>query len=701
MKKRYFCLVLSFCFLFSSVLNAQNNTANRKTAERCLKLAESCVINNNWNTALSQAELGLSYDETISDLYYIKANAISHIYEKPSKGEILQIIKKSFEYNNWVNYNKNGARILYADLLSDTRQFEESLKILNEEPYIYSADGEFIRIKNNYRIGTSNSIDQARTKLSSARKIYPNDQRFPSLFFTFETLFMNNAERNGITYKIPDLVQKMAENYIVKFPDYSTKDVEMETMASMFSNGERQKRLLKAIGEKNRNNPLFAVAALKAGVITEEKAFNLFFDNSNDVYPLILLEDFASLITDSNLKQNLYDRLNSFDGTLVLDEDLDISNELIVKYYRGRPQTIYYDENNDGILEMLCDCDFGVPVKIVYGNTKSELTYDIYPAVLNVNIVSEQSYYTFLDDDLAYTPFEMLVNPPFKKLGVDFYIPYISKEIVEPDKNLLVQKANSIEIPVEDRPGAKAKYTVYKGIPVLINFYEGNREYAFANLEAGYPFTRYVDYDNDNQFETSEIYDYDEKGEFQSEEDKNLIVKCFGNISLTENLYLKKVEIDKDNDTIIDFYEEYLGNGGKISAWDVDGNGLWDNVYIRYPLTEDNILREENSIFNSTGTSSVIVKNENGIPVKLNYKNKDLDLLKGNQKNYYWIETKGDLESEAAIYGTIGDTFENAVVRVVTYKEKRFSVIRVGDFTFIKQLPPTSYNYDFKEFVNE
>ena len=49
--------------------------------------------------------------------------------------------------------------------------------------FIYSADAEFIRIKNYYRIGTEDSIEQARLKINAARRIYPNDVRFPNIFF--------------------------------------------------------------------------------------------------------------------------------------------------------------------------------------------------------------------------------------------------------------------------------------------------------------------------------------------------------------------------------------------------------------------------------------------------------------------------------------------------------------------------------------
>ena len=78
--------------------------ANRNTAVRCLKLAENCLMGNDNNGALRQAELGLSYDDSISDLIYIKAAALSRKGEL--KANVITVIKEAFDKDNWVGYNK-------------------------------------------------------------------------------------------------------------------------------------------------------------------------------------------------------------------------------------------------------------------------------------------------------------------------------------------------------------------------------------------------------------------------------------------------------------------------------------------------------------------------------------------------------------------------------------------------------------------
>ena len=117
-KKKKFFLIL-FSFLFACVFGqSAYESANKNMAVRCLKLAENCLINGDWNNALRQAELGLSYDETISDLIYIKAAAQIQLNEK--KADVIVLIKKAFDCDNWVNYKKNGARILYDVLVCVT-----------------------------------------------------------------------------------------------------------------------------------------------------------------------------------------------------------------------------------------------------------------------------------------------------------------------------------------------------------------------------------------------------------------------------------------------------------------------------------------------------------------------------------------------------------------------------------------------------
>ena len=678
-------LILSSALVFAqvSVQNKSAAAANRKTAERCLSLSENFMLNSDWQNALAQAELGLSYDNTVSDLLYVKAAARSSLGY--TRAEVISVIEEAFALDNWINYSKNSARILYADMLSDTGLYDESLAVLDMEPLLYSADSEFIRIKNYYRLGTADSIRQARTRLNSSRKIYPKDQRFPTLFFMFESEFMNYAERSGYPYEIPELVQTIANSYISVIPDYSLDSVQIEIMALLFCEGEQQTRLLKAVGEKNQNEPLFAYAGLKTGILSEEKAYNLFFDSSNGVYSLGLLENFSMLLTDPALCENFSDRLKALDGTLYIDNDLDLFNELTVTYERGRASSIRYDKNNDGVAELYAKCDFGTPVSASFAGSQFDLYYDSFPYVSRIVDNTDTSVYHFLSSEYPYNPFEMIADTLFQKYQVDFFIPLIDSEIDFPEIYVLANRASSVELATEERPGSRVIYTVFEGRPVFAVFLCDGRRYAYATMEPGCPFVRYVDSDNDDVYETSETYDIDYENKHAEPQDVALIKKIFGQNTFSEKLYLRKIEIDRNSDTFVEFSEQYLGHKGKISSWDSDGNGVIDYEYIRYPDSEDGKLYEETIIYGSDGLELVSLRNEDGVPSAIKYDGMERDVIPGSLANYFWIEEKGLEEYEQLISQTIKDGITDGAVQLIGYDDDiRLSVIKIGSALFCR-----------------
>lgn len=684
------CLILCSSAIFSS--EDEVNAANKKTAERCLKLAESSVIKKEWKSAYNHAEMGLSYDDSVSDLYYIKAVALNNLGEK--RAEILKTIQTGFDKNNWLKDNKNSSRILFADLLSETGDYIKSLDVLNQDPLIYSADAEFIRVKNYYRIGTSQYINMARQKIDSLVKLFPKDERFPRLFFMFETLFMTKTERNGMVYQIPEDVKKIANKYIKKFPDYKNKDVSLEVMASLFAEGETQTRLIKAIGEKDSKSDLYAYAALKNGVISEEKAFNLFFGNT-EIFSLDLFEAFASLITDQALLVSLKEQLDSFSKIIVVDDNLDLINELVVYYDRGRPVSIKYDKNNDEVLDIFASCDFGVPLTISFGNEKTDLFYDLYPYVNKISDNNLNADYYFGTDEYMYSPFDMIVNTTFQKIGSEFYVPYINPESTCPDRYTLMKKASSINVKTYEREGSWVKYLILNGIPHSIYFYQSNVEdenyYAFAMISEGFPFVRYVDYDNDSIFETLETYDLDFDNLFVTQEDKDILRKIFGDLPLNEKIYLSKVEIDRNSDTLPEFREWYIGNGGKMCSWDNDENGIWDYEYILYSKEEGKPQIQDTIFYDSNGIEIVTVRDVDGEPSIITKSNKELQVFAGYSENYYWIEKKCSEKIEKAIKKEVGSELNIGVVRLVVVDGIRYNVIKVGKNIYCHELPSSDF----------
>lgn len=686
--KKFFCLTVVFFILAVNLLSAQNSgkSANRNTALRCLKLAENCLIAKDWENALKQANLGLSYDESISDLVYAKAVSESNLGK--SKADILVLINKAFELNDWVGYSKNGARIILADLLCDTGMYNESLDVLDSDPLLYSADAEYIRVKNYYRMGTVQSVNTARLKLNSTRRIYPSDSRFPEIFFMFETLFLNEALKNNGTYEIPEIVKTVSSSYIAKLPDYSGSNPQMELMATFFADDKMSNRLVRAIDAKDQTiHPLLAIAGLKCGLYTEEQAVELFFNSFNDSISLDMLENLVFYIKSTEVQQKLIELLSDYSGNIYIDENLDLQHEILVQYKNGRPESITYDRNNDGVTDLYSTCDLGAPLYIHYNSNNSEIFYDGFPKVAKVSFLEENYTFKYVYDDFEYTPYNLVPDKYFEELGVDFYVPDFDGQLSIPDMQKIALNASNVELPVEERDGASVIFTINENNLVFANYIQDNKKYATCDFTEGQPYTRYVDYDNDGYFETTEIYDAIPETGFDKEKEKQLVQSIFTKLIDCDNLYLKKVLIDRNGNTNYEYSEQYIELNGKISLWDNDDNGIWDCQYVRCPQAEGDSLVEETIYYNDAGIQSLFISTVDGVPVKMISEDSEVMINAGTLDNFYWIEETGSYEYEEEISKKVNKGFVQGAVDIIQVQEQRISVIKINENIYCRLLP--------------
>ena len=693
MKKRLFAAIgIYVIFQISLFCQTSASKANRNTALRCLKLAENCLIGGDWNNAFMQSELGLSYDDSISDLIYVKA--ASSINLGKNRSEVLEIIREAFKKNNWLGYSLNGARILYSDLLCDTGDYEASLKLLDEEPFILSADAEFIRIKNYYRMGTKASIKDARLKVNTARRIYPNDSRFPTIFFNFEYSFMSEAFRTGLHYESDENVKTIAAAYLAKLPDYKDLDNEVELFASFFADDKEKLRLLKAIdAKKSRPHPLMAIAALENGLYSDSKAFDLFFNSFDeaDIIPSEMLLDFALRLSDPEVKLKLAEKLTTFSHSLSCDLNLDLQNELIVKYENGRPAEIYYDKNMDGINELEALCDYGAPLHVTYPLEAISLDYSAYPEVSKVSFREDENLrsFLFLHQDYLHKPLEFVADPVLSMLGIDFYIPQLVQDLALPDSALIVEAASGVELPNTEFSDSRVLYSAEKGKLYYANFYQGDVRYAYADFSAGIPFLRHVDSDRDGFFETTEEYaaiTEDLTEGFSLEKQALEIERIFGRAAIPSKLYLRKIQLDQNANTFYEYSEQFYPFNGKMCSWDNDDNGINDFFYIRSPRREGQPL-EEAYIFADSENPAVTINFIDGIPVKLLLYDAEEMIYAGKADHFYWVSEEGSEDDEKALLKAANGIKEQGLVSITQSDDKRFSLIKVNGNVFARILP--------------
>ena len=711
MKKSIFAVIFSV-FLFS--LSAQNSyqVANKNTAVRCLKLAENCLMSRDWNNALKQAELGLSYDDSISDLIYVKTAALMNMNSK--KADVLGQINKAFELDNWVNNKKNGARILYADLLSDTGKYEDSMNLLDSQPFIFSADAEFIRIKNMYRMGTSQSIENARLKLNSAIRIYPSDSRFANLFFMFEMALLQNYAILGINYEIPDIVKTVANYYISKLPDYDGKNLELELLASFFASSDMQNRLVRAIDSKEQTvHPLLAVAGLQVGLYSEKRAVELFFETVENTFCLSDLEFLTLHLRDSEVLNFLLEKLLNYDGFVYVDCDFDLQNEVVVEYKTGRPLNINCDFDNDGNQDFYAKCDFGSPEIVQLQGENISVYYQEYPFVSKIILhdnsktdevqQNKQTVLNYFGKEFSFAPVELKENDVFGMLGLDFYVPvFTNTQFSLPDFDSLYKNAISVEYPVKERENAKVVYTVFQGELISAVFLQNEKNYAFCNF-SNIPFGRAVDFDDDGVYETLEQYDLIlENPDASSLYEPEFLTSIFGEsflyqmINENKKIYLQKISIDRNSNHFYEYAEEYLADNGKISFWDNNDDGIIDSKHTRFPQKNGESLQEESVFYDKDGKMIVSIIFVDKTPIKMFESDKEVLINAGENKNFYWIEDVQPLQVENQIL----DSFKNmkqGAVEIFESEGAQFSIIKVEEDYFCKLLPESELEKDESE----
>ena len=690
-------LVLVFFALFAGGMSFSQNSAsvaNRTTAIRCLKLAESCLTGNDFESAKSQAELGLSYDDSISDLFYIKAAACVNLGYK--KAEIIQSLDTAFEKNNWVDYTTTGARILYADLLSDRGDYEKSLKILDDDPFIYSADAEFVRIKNYYRMGSQASISQARNKTNAARRIYASDYRFMQCFFYFEVLYLLDAEIHKREYIMPDIVRTIAASYLLHLPDYSGKNQELELMASFFAEGDEKDRLIRAIDAKDMSiQPLLAIAGLRQGLYTDKQAFDLFFQTSQNKIQLNLLQCLCSLIKDEEVRYEFSEKMTNFEGIVTADLDFDLQDELTLEYKKGRPSSFEYSFHNDGIVDLRAECDLGSPKNVKLGSF-AEISYYDFP---EVSLIYEnrgrrdEISFEFLRKSFDYKIFEMKADEVLASLNLDFYIPLLPEEINIPSAEEIRHYCNQMKFYIDERDNASLVYTMFEGQPVEASFYEGDRLYASCSFTDQLPFVRLCDYDGDRFFETEEFFNlYTNDGSKISAHNKDMVSKVFSDFAGKQNLFLNKVCIDRNGNKAVEFSEEYTEDGDTITIWDNNDDGIADCMLIKYYKEENEPERELTVYYDSKGNEKISMLCLDQIPVKImENKTRELIVYAGEYDEVFWIEEKGSKELESELLNKLGQEVGHDLIQGRSLMFElggiRVSVIEVGSKLFFRIVP--------------
>ncbi len=699
MRIRFF--TFCFCFVtFFSFVSAQNSTeassaislANRRTALRCLEAAGNYASQSAWSAAASQALMGISYDECVSDLWYIYAVAVQK--NGGCKAEVSGLVKKALDDNNWVNYNRDNARILYADILSDTGRSSEVFSVLDSNPPVFSSSAEYIRAKAYYRLGTADSYAAARSKISNARRIFPDDIRFPQLFFTYEDPLSEDPA-----------VVRLADSFVrqMQLYDEGTKeeDAELEIMAAAFMRGDVRKKLLQSFRARGLVHPLYAGLALEDGLIGQKEAFEYIASFADDSLNVDYMRAFMMTIDDEEVKAEANEYFTAYCGEFTCDTSGDGIDDMIVSYYRGRPQHISLDANQDGVLEWEVFCDFGVPVSgILYdadylNALEADFTWQSFPA-LSTFVVKDFSgqkinIFNLRGDELIWTPIRMEADQVINGIcSADFFFPVLNVDERRLGRLELASASSSFTVPSTERENSWINITVLEGQMQSADYYHEGKLYAHTQFSDNVPSSRIVDADGDSIFETTEYYapvSDIEGAVHDGAVERTIMTNLFGTPSNGADFYLRMVQVDTNGDTVPDFTEEYMNGGAVVSSWDTDADGYW-NVRVATGFDAESNTRIETDMFYLPYKENVVsVTIKNGVPVMVKSGNQEFPVSKDASYPFYWIGEAASSKISKAALDFFNRNSTQGVSTIIEQDGDRVHVVHVGDYCYGMLIP--------------
>ncbi len=697
--KRNILVLTSFLLAFElSAFSSSASRANRKTALRCLTGAENFVSEKKWAECELQVRLGLSYDDSVSDLWYMLALSSAAIGKQ--KKEVVQFLEKSFQKNNWLNYNRDNARLLYADVLSETEGYAECLKILDAEPFLYSADAEYIRTKVYYRLGDDESRAKARNKVDGARRIYPGDVRFPLVFFQYEDPDDNNAD-----------VRRLADYFVeqtAKNDANATEcNAEYEILAVLFARDDMKVKLAKSFGARGLRHPLYAGVALSLNLFSEKEAFEYITTFADESIRYSFLMPLIGTLKEECVLESCRAYLLAYSGEISRDTDGDGIDNLFVKYERGRPSLITYDENQDDDIEWELKCDFGVPETGYFKNQNVLFSWDVFPCLSKVEYFcsdcavsrNEKPSKVFVlnEGELKWSPVSMMKDSGIdENLGLEFFYPELNVcgSIM---KDSLIASTSRFSLIPQGKENEEIVFMMIDGCVKSASYYDDGKLYAESQFVDNVPKIRLVDADGDGVFETTEFYDIDaeRKIDVHSLEDERSIMRnLFGVPSEGAEFYLRMVQVDLDRDSVPDFTEEYIEHGGKITSWDTDRNGEWNVRHVLFPATDNEFGKAsdvvEQSMFLDAVTSKpIVVTSVNGVPVDVRTESEMLSVKKDETVDFYWLTKKKDdfsgvnvSEFALAMKNELDALGKQGESTIVHFGDKYAMCIRVGKFDY-------------------
>lgn len=505
-------------------------------------------------------EKSLLYDNLLSDPYYIKSLIKKN--ENSSLIDAINLLKKAVTLRNWDIYSEEQAFLQLGLLYVRTKDYERALSSLYAVKDEYIDNSSFLDA---YTLSLVNQgfFDEAKKQLAYAISKYPDNTIFIKRLATIDKIYRDNLIR-----------QVLDVNNVYKYDPAVLIDI-----VKMTSDNGVKKELLATL----ENDGMDGQGALALDYFLEMKALDSGVRKQEDVETFSKLGGFSnyktiktmdSMIYEPEVKKYFIDKYKSYTGFINDDTNNDGINEKILYLRAGIPEWYSEDTNQDNINDLFIGFQNGTPAFINIAD-KMLIAYYNFPLLKTV-IFFDKDYnyiYNFNNRNVSFNILD---------LGETYYNPVIIEDV---DKMF-----DSIKKKVKNY--RKSEAVSGDNLSVLMQYFKTDRIINFESYDAINSIlkrgvmrdekiiTASADMDNDNRFETKELY---KDGKLQS-------INYDGN---NDGIYEFKIEDGKkywdyNNDGIYDAVRWAEGDGISYRGYSIDLDGNF-NIFAKY---KDNVLVE-------------------------------------------------------------------------------------------------------------
>jgi len=518
-------------------------------AEKYLLWAENAIGEGRWSQAHAALERAVDFADVSSDISYLLALARSH--EDKSRRLVLESLQRAIGTGRWKRYNEAHARLMEADQLIALRRYAAALNTLVVYKNIAgeTADAALLRLA-----ALKGLIDhrteprpasvalpvqvEFRRRMLETMDSYPRDPRPLRILFNYAG--ERELERDDAA---------LVEIALRRLPFLLEADQELAWMAAPFITDTAEARRLvaayRAGSLKSRQyadfkpHPASIIQALNLGLIDDSGATEELFSEST--LDKEHIADVGKLLRGEEGRDYFTQKLHSFTGAIIENEDRDDYPESRAVYHQGNLQEYYYDADQDGVTDMFIMFIAGAPQQ---AELPAMLIYwERYPLVKRAVVESET--YLSAPGGLSFSPIILEeLGGSGKYAGLLF--PRRNSRGQSISRRVISSYASSVQRPSAEFEGGVEQILLNRGIPVRAEVMLNNTIVSVTEFENGRPVVQRLDMDLDGRMET--VRHFDES-------------------------VMRASESDWYGGGVFGSAELYREDGSVVYSWDLDGDG--------------------------------------------------------------------------------------------------------------------------------